>query len=461
MFHILAFLLAAPDVEDRSLDLAIENVTVIDVETGQQRDGQTVVIDDGIIVSVSGDTVGPGDAVRTIDGSGQFLIPGLWDAHVHSVTNWSWHAPVFLAHGVTSVRNMHTSEPEGYALIRAIREQGPQGLAPRMIANGFIVGGAADPWGEIIPVSSAQEGVAAVDAHIDEGMDFVKVYGGISHEGYRALMARAAERGIPVDGHLPDGMRTQEAVRLGQRTIEHGIAFGHGCVDWDKADRLMATYERPEVQGPPGALDFMFLLRSNDEARVDEDCAALAELMAAQGTATVPTIVNGLTADARLSMATEGQESALPADMFARWSQMADSPFGAAMVTARGPVMPYVRDEIALYQAAGVTILAGTDVGNTFLAPGASLLRELELLVEAGLSNLQALQAATSAPARVFDTDALGCIAAGCKADLVLLNADPLINISNIRQISAVVLAGRYRSRTELDQDVRKALEAE
>lgn len=460
MFEVLALVLAASALEDTQPGLVIENVTVIEVESGERLPSQNVEIADGKIVSVNSEPIAHDETKRVIDGSGQFLIPGLWDTHVHSVTNWSWHAPLFLAHGVTSVRNMHTSEPEGYSLIQTIKEQGSRGEAPRMIANGFIVGGGTDRWGGIIPVRTAGEAVAAANTHVEKSMDFIKVYGGISHEGYRALLAKANELGLPVDGHLPNDMRSQEAVELGQRTIEHNIAFAHGCTDWDRADALRENYERPQVEGPPGPIEFVLMVRSNEEARVEEDCIALAELMSERGVATVPTIVNSLTANPQVSMATPGQEAALPTALHARWSQMADSPFSESVAEARGPIMPYIRDEVGHYRDAGVTILAGTDLGNNFLAPGVSLLRELELLVEAGLSNEQALQAATSAPAKVFQIEDLGCIATGCIADLVLLNADPLQDISNVRAISGVVLAGRYQSKTELDHHAKLALNA-
>ncbi|MEE4213050.1 MAG: amidohydrolase family protein [Parvularcula sp.] len=461
MFDSIALLLAALVSADAHPDLIIENVTVLEVESGEKLPFRNVAITDGSIISVSSEPVESGENTLVIDGQGKFLIPGLWDTHVHSVTNWSWHAPLFLAHGVTSVRNMHTSETEGYAIIREIKKQAARGEAPRMIANGFIVGGAEDPWDGVLEVVTAEDARKAVEMHRQNGMDFIKVYEGISPEAYRALMEMAEEAALPVDGHLPGRIRTQEAVMLGQRTIEHGIAFALGCSDPNKAEALQASYERPALAGPPGLIEFMLMLRAYDEARVEEDCVALARLMSDRGTASVPTIINSLTAKAELSMATLGQREALPSSLYAQWSESAASPFSEAVAKARGPVMSPIRSEIATLKEAGVTILAGTDLGNPFIAPGVSLLRELELLVEAGLSNREALEAATTAPAKVFKLEGLGCIVAGCKADLVLLEADPLESISNVRRISSVVIAGHYHSKSDLDRDVLQALDAE
>lgn len=137
---------------------------------------------------------------------------------------------------------------------------------------------------------------------------------------------------------------------------------------------------------------------------------------------------------------------------------MAQSPFGAAITELRRPIMPYVRQQIGFYREGGVTVLAGSDVGNQFLAPGVSLHRELELLVEAGMTIREALASATKSPAEVFEIKGLGCLRAGCIADLVLLERDPLDDISNIRSIAGVALAGRYHERSKLEDSASAAL---
>lgn len=291
MYSFAALLLALAVSEATPPDLVITNVTVIAVETGERLPDQTVVIDGGLIVSVFESVPQIDLETHLVDAEGRFLVPGLWDTHVHSVTNWAWHAPVFLANGITSVRNMHTSEPDGCELIDAIKEQGERVETPRMIANGFIVGGSEEPWGGVIPVLNAGAAEQAIFAHIHNNMDFIKVYEGIPHDAYRALMASAADAGLAVDGHLPSSLRTQLAIELGQRTIEHGIDFALGCIESDEAEQRAASLPRRDVEGPPGPIELAIMTRAYDEARVDEQCVALVELMAENGTVAVPTIV--------------------------------------------------------------------------------------------------------------------------------------------------------------------------
>ncbi|MBW0144731.1 amidohydrolase family protein [Sphingomicrobium clamense] len=441
-------------------DLVIRNARIVDVDSGTHVMGH-VAIDAGKIVSV-GDTASDTDGETTIvEAGGRYLIPGLWDTHVHSVTNWSWHAPAFLAYGITSVRNLHTSEAEGYALIRDIKAQGERGEAPRIIANGFIVGGEESEWGGMIKVLDAEDARAAVDAHIENGMDLIKVYHSMRAEQYRALIAYADERGLPVDGHLPGDIKTQEAVKLGQRTIEHGIEMSHGCSDWDKADALVAAAERPEVDGPSGPIEFAIMSRADNASRNEERCAAVAELMAEHGTVSVPTIVNTASRMALTAMATQGQENSLPRPLYERWMEMAASPLGRAVSELSASELQYYGRNIDYFRDAGVTVLAGTDVGNPFIAPGASLIRELEYLTEFGMTPREALASATTEPARVFEIEGLGCIAAGCIADLVLLDHDPLAEISNVRSIAGVVHSGTYKPKAELDAALAAALDKE
>ena len=455
MISLLALALASS-----SPDLIIRNARVVDVDGGTSALAH-VAIENGKIVSVRSD-VPEADAHTTIvEAGGRYLIPGLWDTHVHSVTNWSWHAPAFLAHGVTSVRNLHTSEPDGYALIRDIKAQGERGEAPRMIANGFIVGGEESMWGNMIRVLDADDARKAVDTHIENGMDLIKVYHSLGSDEFLALAAYADEKGIPVDGHIAMNVRTPTAIQAGQRTIEHNIAMVHGCVDWDKADRLAEKAVRPDVPGPAEPLDFAIMRRSEIFARDEAQCAEIAEMMAEHGTVAVPTIVNTMSRRAVEAMETVGQETSLPESLYGRWMQMAQSPLGRAISDLNDLTLETERKDIEYFRMAGTTILAGTDVGNEFLAPGASLLRELEYFEELGMTPREALAAATTEPARVFEIEGLGCIAEGCIADLVLLDHDPLANISNVRSIAGIVHAGTYKPKADLDAALAAALATE
>jgi imidazolonepropionase-like amidohydrolase len=209
-------------------------------------------------------------------------------------------------------------------------------------------------------------------------------------------------------------------------------------------------------------VDFALMLRTNDDARDMAACLEITEMMAEHGTVAVPTLVNNLSmSDAARVMAMPGTEASLPSSIYGQWMSMASSPQSAVIGELRGAVMQHAKDTVPLYRKSGVTVLAGTDVGNMFLAPGATLLDELELLVEAGLTDREALAAATTNPARVFEIEGLGCLAAGCTADLVLLDHNPIEAISNVRSIAGVVLAGTYHPKPELDAALAAVLEKE
>ncbi|WP_338243660.1 amidohydrolase family protein [Aurantiacibacter hainanensis] len=449
----MLFGLAAPALAQA--DLVIEDVSVIDVETGQIATGQTVAVEDGRIVSVgAGDPVAEPDAIF-ISGEGRFLIPGLWDAHVHSAYNADWHFPLFLAHGVTSVRNMHTTDENGFEQVQRLRSETRGGaiLGPRFIANGFIVDGGEGAWPQSIIASDVETARAAVDAHVANGMDFVKVYNSLSADAYRAILERARERGIAVDGHLPESMYDQIDFSLGQRTFEHAIEMAQGCTDWDSA---------PDA--PPDDLapytERVFWFGVYDEFLDTDMCRDTARAMAANGAVAVPTFINTLTfSHAAELMAGENTAAMLPRAVGEEWAAMAASPEAGEMLASRPDPWIASRAYVQLWQDAGVTLLAGTDVGNPFMVPGDSLLRELELMVELGMPEDRALATATINPARVFAIEKLGLVAPGYDADLVLLDANPLDDIANIRQIVGVVRQGVYYPRETLNRNVTMALE--
>ncbi len=225
--------------------VAIRDVTLVDVVNGSLRNKHTVLLTGNRISAV-----GPIDQVRIpddanlLDGSGGFLIPGLWDMHVHSVANvtWDmevraisnaeWHFPLFLAYGVTGVRNMNdaTADP-AIDLTRSVRRRLAEGdlHGPRLLANGPAVDGDPPLTSNPVVVRTAEEGRAAVDGLADHGADFIKVYTNLSREAYFAIMERARQRGIHVDGHVPFRVLPSEAADAGQRTFEHLLAMALGC----------------------------------------------------------------------------------------------------------------------------------------------------------------------------------------------------------------------------------------
>ena len=462
----LCFLLGAC-TPTQSADLAIRGATVVDVTDGSLAVDQTVLLGGNRIVAV-----GPADAVRVpagadvLEAAGGYLIPGLWDAHVHSAGNASWHFPLYIAHGITSVRNMHTGVDDALDVVLSIERRVGAGelLGPRFLANGAVVDGDPPVWPGSVVVRNAEEARAAVDRLADGGAAFIKVYDRLTPEAYLAILTRANEREVPVDGHLPLMIPPEEAAAASQRTIEHTSGITMGCASG--AEALRAEYVRylervPEMPPYPDQMvEFLRLVRRTIDARDLERCLQAARTFREHGVVSVPTLVVNGGGDPQAFVADERRMALLPPSVREEWRALADSPDPTAELL--GPVAATISENVRVLHEEGNVILAGTDVGNPFLVPGLSLHRELERLTEAGLSPLEALQAATLAPAQVFDLEeSLGTVEMGKLADLVLLEGDPLQAISNTRRVRAVITDGRLFRRADLDRLLAEDQETE
>lgn len=448
-----------PDVPDTA-DLVISNAAIVDVESGELVPERTVFVEGGRIVGiVEASRSAVPEGAREVDATGRYLMPGLWDAHVHSAAGRRWHFPLLIGHGITSVRNLHTTVDTALHLTNAVKRWVASGelLGPRFLANGPIIAGYPGypvTWPGAVSARTEAEGRSAVDSLAGGGADFIKVYDNLTPEVYDAIMAAAAERGIPVDGHLPFLVTAEHAAASGQRTVEHLTGINLGCSP--RADALRSEFEallerRPAMVFPQSAVAFFTLVHEASESRDPTLCAATVQAYLDAGVTVVPTLVIG-NIDSQALVADSARMRLLPADVRGAWTRMAAGGPGPIDAAFTGSDWPSPDDARLLHEA-GVPILAGTDIGNPFLVPGPSLHDELGLLVtEAGLSPLDALRAATINPARTFGlADSLGTVAEGQLADLVVLEANPLEDIGNASAIDAVVLNGRYLDRAALD----------
>jgi imidazolonepropionase-like amidohydrolase len=458
--------------------VAIRDVTVVDVMDGSLRAEQTVLVAGNRITAV-----GPADEVRVPDdadviaGAGGYLIPGLWDMHVHSVgnvtvdidvrsvANADWHFPLFLAYGVTGVRNMNdaTADPT-LELTRSVKRRLAEGdlLGPRLLANGPAIDGDPPLTSNPVVVRTAAEARALVDELADHGADFVKVYENLSREAYFAIMDRARQRGIPVDGHVPFRVLPAEAADAGQRTFEHVLAMALGCSTEAEAERqefsrVLSDRNRPAVvERSPLAL-FRHERRLY-ETRNPTACAETIEAYRRNGVAEAPSLVgyhHVVRAKEILSDATSMR--LVPPAIRRNWEKRLDSETGRTVRLILSPIVPLQAENARMLHEAGVVLLAATDVGIPMLTPGLSLHEELVLLVKAGLTPLETLRTATLNPARVLGlASSLGSIEAGKLADLVLLDANPLADIANTQRIRAVVADGRLYRRADLDRLLAK-----
>jgi hypothetical protein len=439
-------------------DLAIENVTVVDAIAGA-REGRTVVIDDGRILEVVPAGAASG-AQRVVDGSGRFLIPGLWDFHVHFTYDDRFTEAMpglFLAYGVTSVRD--TGGPLEAMLPVVERLRSGEGPAPRVFFAGPLLDGSAVVYdGVNLPLL----GIANPDPEVaranvarlaEAGVDFIKIYELVSPEVFEALVAAAGVHGLPIDGHVPLSLLARD-VGPHVQSLEHLRNLEMDCAA--DAEAMLAERRRilDEHDGPAGG-DLRSRLHALHRlpAIADPDPARCAETMAALvSTIQVPTLrLNSMGIVSPFDRADwPSALDRLPEPAGAPWRQaLAEAGDGPIRDTVHGQ---WSIDFVGMLHEAGVPIGAGTDTPIGYAVPGYSLHSELEMLVLAGLAPVDALAAATLRPAEFFGLEGeMGTVEAGRLADLVLLSANPLEDIRNTRAIEAVVANGVLLDRERLD----------
>jgi hypothetical protein len=452
--------------------IAITDVTVIDATGAAPLADRTVVIEGDRITEIRPSTAGNLDGMRVVDGAGRFLIPGLWDAHVHTfVFPWQpdHQLPLFIANGVTGIRDMGGAIPDGAADsmgggfpmsdIDAIRSEIASGqrVGPRIVA-GVMIDGPRPVWPVAMAVSTAEAGRQVVATIAEARADFVKVYTLLPREAFLAIAEAANERAFPFAGHVPIAVTAGEASDVGQRSIEH---FSDSLLPYcSTAEDEFLVELRAAGAGPNPvqayAAAFFGMLPRFLETFDPGKVKALATRLVANGTWFTPTLILARNAALASDPARRADPRLryMPAEIVAAWNPQGDvgTPTGAADVQAMAGELLETGAEITqMMQRTGVALMAGTDVGLPYLFPGFSLHDELALLVEAGLTPLQSLQAATRNTAQTVGLgDSLGTVEVGKLADLVLLEADPLASITNTTRIAAVVTNGRLWDKPEL-----------
>jgi imidazolonepropionase-like amidohydrolase len=451
----IAVLLGAGPVQSapaQGPSIAFVHATVIDVERGRALPGMTVLVEKGGITAVGADATVPAPrGARVIDATGKYLSPGLWDMHVHAaMTGLDSHfLPLLVANGITGVREMF-SRLDWMSSAKS-RVRSGELVGPRIVGSGHILDGRPAVWQGSVVAATADEATHAVDSLARGGADFIKVYSRLSPEAFFAAAREAKARGLPFAGHVPALVSAAEASDSGQRSIEHltGIPLGCSTVERQALGDLAAAVHTPAGWDSAGKLQRAGL-RALLAGYSPERCKELAARFVRNGTWMVPTIQvlhsvaylddPALAKDPRMEYIFPGHR--------ASWDPKTD--FRFRMLTKedwanRKALYARQLEIITLLHQEGVKFLAGTDLSNPFIYPGFSLHDELAALVQAGFTPAEALRAATIDPARYLGAaDSLGSIATGKRADLVLLEADPLADIRNTTRIAAVVADGRF-----------------
>jgi imidazolonepropionase-like amidohydrolase len=407
--------------------VALTGVTLIDIETGARRSAVTVLAQGDRIAAIGPEVAIPRGAIR-VSGKGKFLIPGLWDMHTHHQGTGAESLDLFVAKGVVGTRDMGGDAE----FILPLRDRVRNGtvFGPEIVASGPMVDNAPPEFPYRLHVTNAEEARAAVRELKRLGVDFIKVHDHTPREVFFAAIAEASQVGLTVSGHVPLAVTVEEAADAGIRSIEH-----------------LANYE---VLGEC----------STGETYSLSNCLRLFDKLAAKGVWQTPTLAFEQT----LPDVFEGkplQHSEYASDSLLELtrhnievSHVPKASLDKLRYAARVTLEQGIHD---LYSR-GNRFLAGCDG----LVPGFCLHDELEWFTKAGFSPLEALQTATINPARFLGREKLqGTIEVGKRADLVLLDADPLIDIRNVGRIDAVILRGRLVTRPSIERIIASHRRAE
>ena len=431
-------------------DFAFLRVNVIDVSTGEITPDQTVLITGDTIVA-TGDfatTVIPKD-VATIFAEGQYLMPGLTDSHVHAFQSVEESTtktlPLFVAHGITQIRDTG-AELEKLEKTKDALQAAPNLVHPKLMSTGPLIDSKKLSWyGDLqLIIDDPTDVPAAVTRLEANGVTQLKVYTNLDPNIYQAVADEARLRGLRIVGHVPIGVSLSDAAAARQLSIEHLDTISMlSCANDDKnwfAESLKTRF----AEGNQSYFEYMAHYWTSMDWQA---CAPALESFAASGGYWTPTLVMetgdiGLVDDTALNYLAPGARDWCEADLAGIQEASPDTQHAA--YSGLKQALDHIR-------AANIPLLAGSDTPNNCLAPGASLIWELIRMAGFGLTNLEAIQTATINPALAF-TGAAKLVRAGDPAELILLEDNPLENLTALKQIEGVYINGRWIDSDQLDE---------
>lgn len=438
-----------------SVDILITHAELIDVESGEILTDRLIGIRADTIAFISDDYAKSYNAQQVIDADGKYIIPGLWDMHIHFrggeelIEENKKLIPLFVANGITGVR-----EAGGDMTHKIFEWQdaiaGGTMVGPRIFTSGPKLDGPRATWEGSIPVTTQEEAVEAVDSLINMGVDFIKLYDSrISRDAYIWILEEAKKRGIKTSGHMPFTVMLNEAVEAGLGSVEHlyYVLKGTSTEELEVTNDVIA-----------GKASFWGSMNRLMASTSDLQERAAFKLLSDNSTYVTPTLFIGNTLtylkevdhtnDEYLNYVGDGIIETYQGRI--RSALNASEEFTQMRVDLNNTfvnLVPKLHD-------AGVPLLAGSDCGasNSYVYPGQSLHAELKALVDAGLPELEAIKAATINGARFLEVDDFyGSLKPGKSADLLILNDNPLENISHTQNISHMVLQGKAYSEAEME----------
>ncbi len=475
MRHLIALVLlgilvlsCSPKIQH---DLVIANVNVIDVKTGNLLENRTVAVDSNHISAIYDEEMAFSDSTEIIDGRGKYLIPGLWDMHVHVHKDPERLFPLLVAHGVTGVRDMHNPSNDDIGQWKDSVNQS-EGMHPRI---GLVAGRIVDikseetNWPGTITLKGKDSiKQKVIDVALKKGYDFLKVYDQLSIEQFDKINKEAKTAGLYTAGHLPIGVPWEHAIKMGMRSFEHmGGFFGYHTNLSTKRDSLLTVLREARTHMMGWHLYYLqekadhVGIQHRDEEQVKKIMGLLKEHKAFPCTALLymdGQLLKRPFKESELSVL--GLEY-FPDSLANKLSEVLTKPLSEAMrayldqrkVLHEGSLQ-FIKD----FEKFEVPFMAGTDAAfDVAEVPGISLHGEMQVMAQSGVKPITILRSATLYPAQFMEKEDIhGTVEEGKIADLLLLNKNPLDDIAHAAGIEAVISDGVHYSRAVLDQKLEE-----
>jgi imidazolonepropionase-like amidohydrolase len=438
----------------------IRGVNVVDIQTGMVAEDQDILVRDGLI-AVIGNTPLDAPGADVLEGNGGFVIPGLWDSHVHVFASPAEPAvafPLYILNGVTGVRDMGGLLPlDEIKRIAAAVETG-EVIGPRIVLSGAWVDASPGSWPRMFLADTPEQARAVVQRIDDEGWAAVKSYSMLREDVYLALAAEAEAVELPLVGHIPESVALPTAIGAGHDAVEHFGRITKAC-STEEAAMIERVTKSLAAEDPRSAM----IEEMTGHNRIVLDtweqalCARLLDSMVAADVHVIPTLIVSDFYTGKRPADLEERMAMLPTAVQEGWSQ---PDFRLEAMTDE--LRAIAEDSIALdwrtfrmAHEAGMAILAGSDASfaNPFIFHGYSLLDELDRYVAAGLTPREALLTATIAPAEFLGlAEETGSVLEGMRADLVILDGNPLDDLQTLRKPRAVVVNGHLIDAEALEE---------
>ncbi len=451
----------------------IENVTIVHPEKGLIENQTVIVLGEKILKVVASKDLQLSPENKIIDGTGKYLMPGLWDTHIHFAYIEEL-APsmfdLFLGYGITSIRD--TGGKIDFVKSWKDKALADPNNAPRVMIAGPLLDGIPNVYDGSSPgrppLSVGLATVDAVTTKINEldnlGVDLLKAYEMLTPEQFAQITKIASEKGLKVTGHVPLSMDVISASNAGMNSMEHMRNLELSCASnadelWQQ--RLQLLNAEKDSAGGVLRSKIHSLQREVAVKNYDDDKAnEVLKVLAKNETWQIPTLALSVVTTNKHFEKSDWKQSLsyLPEAIEERWIKGAEAYNQEEITDFRRQYSDWMINMVGKIHKAEIDIMAGTDTPISLLTPGQSLHEELLLLVKSGLTPLETIKTATINPAKYFNLEnELGLVQEGMWADMVLLDANPVENIENTKTINAVIKNGKYFDKSELNTILKRA----